>query len=191
LHGFASVVQANSLAVAVAVPVHTAAHTAAHAAAVLVHNRLQKVMADLLKLMTDFVPQSSCANYSRAPFCIARTRRPGMGFWFASRSLFSVLSVDQENNMSYTSVERIVELPLDRLPINWSNVSEEALAELQQYLEQSAQQQLSDLEEDRRTVQRQIGKTLVHTEQAVQPLINASRLQEQDGISQHRTVLEQ
>jgi hypothetical protein len=81
--------------------------------------------------------------------------------------------------MSYTSVERIVELPLDRLPINWSNVTQEALNEFQQYLEQSTEQQLSELEQDRRTVQSQIGKILVDTEA------------EHDGVSVSGDLLEQ
>jgi hypothetical protein len=81
--------------------------------------------------------------------------------------------------MAYTSVEHITEMPLDRLPIDWSKVNEEAVAELQQYLEQSTQQQLKDLEEDRRAVQSQIRKSLEQVETQA------------DGVPQHRDLSQQ
>jgi C4-dicarboxylate-specific signal transduction histidine kinase len=80
--------------------------------------------------------------------------------------------------MSYTSVEHITELSLDRLPIDWSKVSEEALAELQQHLEHSTQQQLADLEEDRQAVQTEIRKSMQQAEQV-------------DGVPIDRNLLEQ
>jgi hypothetical protein len=80
--------------------------------------------------------------------------------------------------MSYTSVEHISELPLNRLPIDWSKVSGEAMAELQQHLEQSTQQQLADLEEDRQAVQSEIRKSMQQAEQTY-------------GVPKHRDLLEQ
>jgi ribose 5-phosphate isomerase len=76
--------------------------------------------------------------------------------------------------MSYTAVDHIIELPLERLPIDWSSVTEEGLAELEAQLQSSGDQQREDLEADRQAVIADIGKSERQAEE-----------EEQDGVSKH------
>ena len=58
--------------------------------------------------------------------------------------------------MSVASVEHICELPLHRLPIDWSTISEEKLAEFEAAL-QPTETQYEALEADRQAVIKTIG----------------------------------
>jgi hypothetical protein len=82
--------------------------------------------------------------------------------------------------MSYTAAHHITELPLERLPIDWSSVTEEGLAELEAQLQSSGNQQREHLEADRQAVIAEIGKSEQQAEE-----------QEQHGVPEHRDLPEQ
>jgi ribose 5-phosphate isomerase len=83
--------------------------------------------------------------------------------------------------MSYTAAHHITELPLERLPIDWSSVTEEGLAELEAQLQSSGDQQREDLEADRQAVIADIGKCEQQAEDTC----------EQHGVPEHRNLPEQ
>ena len=66
--------------------------------------------------------------------------------------------------MSVASVEHITELPMHKLPIDWSAISEEKLAEFEAAL-QPTQAQYEALEADRQAVIKTIGKSEQQVEQ--------------------------
>jgi hypothetical protein len=92
--------------------------------------------------------------------------------------------------MSFTAVDTIVELPLHRLPIDWSAVTKKQYDAFESAMQKN-DKQYEQLEADRQSVIETMKKSVVPVTQKAKLSGDAKRLQAENEPADHRDIPEQ